>query len=118
MKVLLIAPDIFSKGGIQRYVRYQYSALVNICGGENVFLASSNSLKTDNYFEDDIHVNYVGTSGVIGKVKFLLNLIKIIRINKIDLMICAHVHISPLCYLINTFLKIPYFTNVYGLEIW
>ena len=38
MKILILVPDIFSKGGIQRYVRYQYQALVETYGESNIYI--------------------------------------------------------------------------------
>ena len=119
MKVLLLTIDFFSKGGIQRYSRYQYKALVDLYGEENIFVFSLSPKKGENYFEENIPIHYIG-SGVNfkSKILYILNVIRVIKKYKIDIIINTHVKLSIISYIAKYFTKIRYFTNVYGLEIW
>lgn len=70
MKIMLIASDIFFKGGIQRYTRYQYQALCDIYGSENIILYSLKK-KGEVAFEDDIKVDFSEPyKGLLGKAHF------------------------------------------------
>jgi len=119
MKIILIASDIFFKGGIQRYTRYQYRALTEIFGKENVFLYSFKRKEKESAFEDDINVYYVENyEGIGGKINFTLKILKDIVRLKPSLLLINHVNLAPIGMLIKKTFKIPYYLNVYGLEIW
>lgn len=119
MKVLLIATGVFLKGGIERYTRYQYKALQESYGNENVILASLLGGELDNSFEEEIEVEYVqGGIGLVDKVRFVFKCLQLIRKKKIELVICNHRQLSIIGYLGQVLFKVAYITNVYGLEIW
>lgn len=119
MKVLLLTIDFFSKGGIQRYSRYQYKALVDLYGKENIFVFSLSPKSSENYFEEEIPVQYIGSGvNLRNKILYTLNVIKFIKEHKINIVINTHVKLSIISYIAKYFTKIKYFTNVYGLEIW
>jgi len=119
MKIFLIATDVFFKGGVQRYTRYQYKALQELFGSENVYLYSLKNKIDEVSFEEDIRVNYVEKkTGLIGKLNFTLKVLSDIRRLNPDLIIINHINLSPIGLFTKKFFKIPYFLNVYGLEIW
>lgn len=118
MKVFILATDVFFKGGIQRYTRYQYKALIDILGKENIFLYSFKQ-KDAFSFEENIDVYFVEPyKGIIGKLNFLYKILVDVKNLKPDLIIVNHVNLSPVGYIIKKLFGISYFTNVYGLEIW
>jgi phosphatidylinositol alpha-1,6-mannosyltransferase len=119
MKIFLIATDVFFKGGIQRYTRYQYKALQELFGEENVYLCSLKN-KIDNIsFEEDIVVKYVEKKkGFVGKLSFILKVLNDIKKIHPDLIIINHINLSPIGLIVKRLFKTPYFLNVYGLEIW
>jgi phosphatidyl-myo-inositol dimannoside synthase len=119
MRVLLLGTDVYSKGGIQRYTRYQYKALEEILGVDNVFLFSLSKEDRVNRFETPIRVAYTGTgAGFISKILYALNVILFVKKNNIDVIICAHIQVSILALISKKIFKIKYLINVYGLEIW
>jgi len=119
MRILLLASDIFFKGGIQRYTKYQYRALTEIFGKENVFLYSFKRKEKESAFEDDINVYYVENyEGIGGKINFTLKILKDIVRLKPSILLINHVNLAPIGMIIKKTFKIPYYLNVYGLEIW
>lgn len=118
MKILILASDFFSKGGIQRYTRYQYKALVGAYGSGNIFVFSLAPKQSENIFEENIEIEYIGNgSNIKSKIKYTLKVLSFIKKNKIDIVISTHVQLSIIGYLAKKLL-INYYTNVYGLEIW
>jgi len=119
MKVLLLTIDFFSKGGIQRYSRYQYKALVDLYGKENIFVFSLSPKSLDNCFEENIEVVYTGGgTSLKNKIFYIFKVIDFIKKENINIVINTHVKLSFISYISKYFYKIKYFTNVYGLEIW
>ncbi len=119
MKILILATDFFSKGGIQRYTRYQYQALVDIYGKENIFVFSLAPKKEDNFFENDVMVEYIGEGdNLSNKINFLFEVLRFIRKYKINIIIINHVQLSIIGYIAKKLFAIEYVINVYGLEIW
>ncbi len=120
MKVLILATDIFFKGGIQRYTRYQYKALRELYGDENVFIFSLSPEEKENSFEEEIgNIAYIGNGlGTKSKINYTYEVLKFIKNNKIGLIISTHTQLSIIAYLAKKLFNVRYFTNVYGLEIW
>ena len=119
MRVLVVATGVFLKGGIERYTRYQYKALVESYGNENVFLASLLGGEFDNSFEEEIEVEYVqGGIRFIDKIVFLIKCILLVKKHQIDTIICNHRQLSIIGYLSKKIFGLQFITNVYGLEIW
>jgi len=119
MRVLLLGTDAFSKGGIQRYTRYQYRALIELLGEDNVFLFSLAGRDKENSWEEDIKVAYVGKGpSLFSKICYVIRAIGFIKKNRISLLISTHVQLAIIGYLAKLIYGIPYYTNVYGLEIW
>ncbi|HWP91121.1 MAG TPA: glycosyltransferase family 4 protein [Thermodesulfobacteriota bacterium] len=117
-KVLFLSSDMFFKGGLQRYARYEYKALREIMGEENVFSFSLNG-KDGNSFEEEVSVNFVPRGGgVLRKIDFTLQAIKFMRQKKIDLLIINLVNLSSIGLLAKSVLGINYIVNVYGFETW
>lgn len=114
-----MATDFFSKGGIQRYSRYQYQALVELYGDENVYVCALSPKQEDNIFEENIDINYIGEgASLTGKIKYAYQVLKLVKQEKIDLLISTHVQLSIIALLAKKLFGVRYMTNVYGLEIW
>ncbi len=117
-KILVLATDVFSKGGIQRYTRYQVKALRETPDTE-VTLLSLWGKDQSNTFEEDFAVDYIGTGvGFLSKLKFFAAAWHAARAKKINLVICNHVALAQVAFALKVLLGIPYAVNVYGLEIW
>lgn len=119
MKVLIVATGVFLKGGIERYTRYQYAALQQILGKENVYLASLLGKNTEGIFEEDIEVTYIqGGISWKDKLMFILNCIRLVKSKEIRLLIINHRQLAIIGWLSKFLYNTKYYTNVYGLEIW
>jgi len=119
MRLLYVATDVFSKGGIPRYARYQIRALQEIIGKENVIVYSFNSPDPSVAFEDSFFVHYIqGDLTVVDKIVFLKKCLSAVNKYKIDVMLFNHVQLSIIGYIAKKLYGIKYITNVYGLEIW
>src|SRR5437867_13389929 len=119
MRVLLLGTDVFSKGGIQRYTRYQHRALVELLGEDNVFLFSLAGRDEENSWEEEIRVAYVGNGlSLPSKIRYVIRALSFIKNNNIRLVISTHVQLAIIGYLARLICGAMYFTNVYGLEIW
>ena len=118
--MLVIATDVFSKGGIQRYIRYQLKALREAGIFERVWSMSLVGKNEDDHFEgEEEAVDYVGGGiGLFSKARFFWKAIFLVKRKNIGMVICNHVGFAPMAYLIKKLFKVPYGINVYGLEIW
>lgn len=119
IKVLVLATDVFKKGGVQRYIRYQIQALSELPGVERVFSFSMLGKDESNSFEGDFPLEYIayGTS-IIKKINFVMRAVSLSRKEKIGLVMCNHISLAPVALIIRALFGIPYAVNVYGLEIW
>lgn len=119
IKILFLATDVFKKGGIQRYSRYQIRALRKNPKVEKVFVFSLLAQDPKNSFEEDIGTDYVaGGLKLTQKVSFSIRALSLAKKEKIDLIICNHIDLAIVCLLIKKTIGVPYMVNIYGLEIW
>lgn len=117
-KVLILGTDVFSKGGIQRYTRYQFAAL-NSSEKFHVGLFSLYPPKHDNQFEENIEVTYVGAGkSLVSKLRYGWHALKYVRKHKVSLIISTHVQLSIIAYFAKRLFGTKYVTNVYGIEVW
>lgn len=119
MRILYLATDVFDKGGIQRYARYQFKALKETPSiVEKAFIFSLLG-QTKDSFEEDISLDYIaGGLSLFKKISFALKTIFFARREKINLIICNHVSLTPIARFLKSFFGVPYIVNVYGLEMW
>lgn len=96
MKILFIASDLNKIGGIQRYNKIFLQNIIEL--GENTKLVELKG------------------SGLISKFKFIANAILKSLIFRPDVIICAHINFSPICYFLKKFFGFEYTITVYGIE--
>lgn len=96
MRILFITSDLSKIGGIQRY--------------NKIFLQNIIELR-----ENVKSVELKG-SGLILKFKFIANVILKSLIFGPDIIICAHLNFSPICYFLKKFFRFEYVITVYGIE--
>jgi len=117
--ILVLATDVFSTGGIQRYTRYQIKALRSIDWLGKIVVFSLWPKRPGDLFEEKFEVDYEGKGAkFFSKIIFSLKAIAVAIKEKPDLVMCNHVSFTPLARLIQKLTGIPYSVNVYGLEIW
>jgi len=119
MNILILATDVFTKGGIQRYTRYQVRALRENPDLKHVFLFSLLGKDPRSSFEEDIAVDYsAGGISLLKKAIFIIRVLFFCRNHEIDLIICNHVSLGRVALLVKTILRIPYLVDIHGLEVW
>jgi len=117
--ILYLATDVFSTGGVQRYARYQISALRSIDWLGKIVVFSLWPKRPGDLFEENFKVDYEGKGAkFFSKIVFSLEVILSAVKEKPDLIWLNHVSFTPLAMLIQKLTGAPYSVNVYGLEIW
>jgi len=119
MNVLILATDVFKKGGIQRYTRYQIQALKENPYLDKVFVFSILNKNPKNIFEEEIEIDYIaGGTSFFKKIIFIIKVLFFCKKNNINLIICNHISLGQVAFFIKKISGISYTVNVYGLEIW
>jgi glycosyltransferase involved in cell wall biosynthesis len=109
--VLVLAPSLKSIGGIQNYIHTLISGLQDVLG------------------EDQVRVVVVGGEPeelqggrvalrLSAKFRFLSSALSAAISWSPDLMICAHVGLTPVARFIERLTRIPYWLVLYGIEVW
>lgn len=118
MNILMLASDVYLKGGIQRYTRGQFSSLKECEKVDSLDLFSLTG-NVEGSFEEAIPVSYSRKkNSQVNNVLFILRVIYEVLFKKIDLILINHVNLAPLGLIIKVLFRVPYITNVYGIEIW
>ena len=118
MNILMLASDVYLKGGIQRYTRGQFASLEKSQKVDSLYLFSLTN-RVEGSFEETIPVSYCRKkNSVFNNVLFILKTIYLVLSKKIDLVLINHINLAPLGLIIKILFRVPYITNVYGIEIW
>lgn len=124
MKVLVLAPGVFDKGGISRYQRFQIRALRERYGQEKIRVLSK--LGPDGKgFEEDIQVSWSGRPGntlaITGfptKIAFLVQALRFAMKDQPDIVLTGHVNLGPLGRIVASVIRGFLVQNIYGTEVW
>ena len=115
--VLVLAPDVYLKGGIQRYVRAQILALDSDPKFEPYVV--SLTPRGEGSFESCIKVNLTRKHNTkLENISLALRLLVFCIINRPNIIVCAHINITPLAYILKLISGAKLVTNVYGYELW
>ena len=118
MNILMLASDVDLKGGIQRYTRGQFSSLKKSEKVDSLYLFSLSN-NVEGSFEETIPVSYCRKkNSLFNNILFILRTIYAVLVKKIDLVLINHINLAPLGLIIKILFRVPYITNVYGIEIW
>lgn len=118
-KIIYLASDVFSKGGIQRYSRTQIEIAREHFNYENVIVQSLWPPKGD-AFEGDFPIDSYGQGrSLVSKIKYSASFLITVIKNKPDFIWINHIRLLPLAFLGKILgSKTGIILNVYGLEIW
>jgi phosphatidylinositol alpha-1,6-mannosyltransferase len=111
MKILVLAPPMGGTGGIQNYTATLVRALREINGEKNVRVVAVPA-------EAATRADGNAALGRITKIRFLLSAIMAAIFWRPQLILCAHVGISPVTRLIQRLTGAPYWVMLYGIEVW
>jgi glycosyltransferase involved in cell wall biosynthesis len=119
MRVLILATDIYTRGGIARYTATLASALGQVLGPENVHLLALLDWGCQAEAPKDFKVvGVVGKSiNMISKLRFGLRAMRLGR-RKHDLVIAGHVALAPLAAVLHFWYGTPFWVACYGFEVW
>lgn len=115
-----------SYGGIEYYLDDLATQLVKIYGSANV--EAMIPRRTEAWSETEKPYRYVAVPyalrGIFGKlenrfpVNYFRRALETIRQFRPTLIICGHVALCPLAYVLKRFTRVPYVTIAYGIECW
>ena len=117
-RVLVLTPDAFGgRGGIALYNRDLLTALCSFPDCSEV-VAVPRSIPGSLQEERPNNLTYV-TTGLHGKTKYVLAVLKVVRENpNFDFIVCGHINLLSIAYLVGAWLKKPVFLFVYGIDVW
>jgi phosphatidyl-myo-inositol dimannoside synthase len=111
MKILVLAPPMGATGGIQNYTATLVRALREILGEKNVRMVAVPA-------EAATRAGGNAALGRVTKVRFLMRAITSAIFWRPQLVLCAHVGISPVARLIHRLTGAPYWVMLYGIDVW
>ncbi|MEH1869819.1 MAG: glycosyltransferase family 4 protein [Nostoc sp.] len=118
MTILFLTTDAFGgRGGISQYNRDFISSL---CSAENCdeVVAIPRKKLVDRIESLPQKLTYI-TSGIEGKLAYIHAILHTIRANpKFDLIVCGHLYMLPLAWLVKLWTKAPILLEIYGIEAW
>jgi glycosyltransferase involved in cell wall biosynthesis len=121
MKVLILATDIFTRGGIARYTSTLASSLGSMLGPENVdvlcFFDWGHSGNHPSEFRLVGTVSSHARAGALSRVHFMLKAAEV-GIRGYDLVIANHVALAPVAAMMKLVFGTPYWVACHSVEIW
>ncbi|MEH2143419.1 glycosyltransferase family 4 protein [Nostoc sp.] len=117
MKILVLMPDAFGgRGGISQYNRDFINSLCSADNCDEVVAIPRNVVDRIETLPQKL--TYI-TSGIKGKLPYIHAIFHTIRANpKFDLIICGHLYMLPLAWLVKLWTKAPILLEIYGIEAW
>jgi glycosyltransferase involved in cell wall biosynthesis len=121
MKVLILATDIFTRGGIARYTSTLASSLGGMLGPENVdvlcFFDWGHTGNLPSEFRVAGMVSSRGRASLLSRLQFLFKAARA-GTKKYDLVIANHVALAPVAALMKLAFGTPYWVSCHSVEIW
>ena len=119
MRVLILTPDIYTRGGIARYTATLAAALADPVGGANVcvlpLLGTSGVEKSDAACH--IFNPIAGRLSAAAKIRFAVKALRL-GLSRYDLVIVTHIGISPVAALMRALYGTPFWMVFHGREAW
>jgi phosphatidylinositol alpha-1,6-mannosyltransferase len=109
--VLILAPPVTGAGGIQRYVLTLTRAVEDLFGKECVRFVSLN-------LPSGLTLPASRREVVGAKLRFIAAALREAAAWHPNLVVCAHVGIAPLAWLLRATTGAPYWVMAYGIEVW
>lgn len=119
MKLLILSPDIYTRGGIARYSATLASALGDILGPDNVYvqplLGTTGTPETSSKYRVLNPVSCQLTTS--SKLRFFGRALGL-GSRKYDLIICTHIGLAPIAAMMRMFWGTPFWVTCHGIEVW
>ncbi len=121
MKILVLATDIFTRGGIARYTSTLASSLGTMLGPENVdvlcFFDWGHSGNRPSEFRLLGMVSSRPRAGALSRMHFMAKAARV-GVRGYDLVIANHVALAPVAAMMKLVFGTPYWVACHGVEIW
>lgn len=117
MRIFFLLTDAFGgRGGISQYNRDFINCL---CSAENCHEVVAIPRNVVDRIETlPQKLTYI-TSGIKGKLAYICTIFHTIRANpKFNLIVCGHLYMLPLAWLVKLWTKAPILLEIYGIEAW
>lgn len=119
MKVLILTPDIFTRGGIARYTATLASALGELIGAENVHVLPLLALGGGGASSTRYRTLKPLTSRLTASSKFRFTAKALgLGFRKYDLIVCTHIGLAPVAGLMHLSFRTPFWVICHGREAW
>ncbi len=114
-RVLFVLSGIWSTGGIEKYNQNLLRGSIE-AGYSSEVISRNDERKEFN----DMHVYSFGHIRNILYRKAAFSLMTLLRAYafKPDVIVCGHIHLSPLCYIVSLLLKTKYLVLTHGIDVW
>lgn len=109
MKVLVLAPPLAQVGGIQRYTQTMVRALERLLGDESVRCFA---------ISETLDKNGQGGFRARAKLNFAFRAVCQVVQWRPTLIICTHLALGPIAWLVRNFANSPYWIVAHGIEAW
>jgi glycosyltransferase involved in cell wall biosynthesis len=109
MKALILTPSVDSVGGVQRYVKTLMEAFEDLLGVENVRRVTLPDAQT--------HGNR-RRIGFYSRFWFTCQALREAVRFRPDLIVCCHVGLAPVGWLVHVAIGRPYWVIAYGIDVW
>jgi len=117
-RTLMLVTDAYgSFGGISRFNRDFITAVASYSGNKET-VVFPRLIKEQITEELPKKLNYI-QQGIHGKINFIKNLFSFIKKDKdFDLIICGHINLLPIAWLVGKYLKVPVVLIIHGIDAW
>lgn len=120
MRVLILATDVYTRGGIARYASSLVETLGDLVGAENIrvlaLLGSGGPQDLANRFRIQ-HVTLASRPHLVDKLGFAAKAIQLGQ-EKFDLTICTHLALAQVAAAIRYLYRTPFWVVCHGEEAW
>jgi phosphatidyl-myo-inositol dimannoside synthase len=119
MKILTLLTDAFGgRGGIAKFNRDLLTAMCQCPQIERVIAMPRSIVDKVDYDLLPSKLDYIN-SGNPTKASFVKSVMKVVAAQpKLDLIICGHLNLLPIAYLVKLWTKAPIFMIMHGYEVW
>jgi phosphatidyl-myo-inositol dimannoside synthase len=119
MKVLVLTPGVFDKGGIARYGRFQIRALREEYGAVAVEVVSLAGRESGD-LEEPFDVSWCGPVpfGAASRPRFVLAALRHALAGKPDVVLTQHMNLGPTAWMLARSVGARLAQTIYGIEVW
>lgn len=117
MRTLNLLPDAFGgRGGIAKFNRDLLTSFCSYCDTKEVVALPRNLV--DPIERLPRRLNYI-VDATVSKQRFLLESLQVVIKNSdFDVIVCGHINLLPLAYVIHLYSKAPLLLIIHGIEAW